>query len=94
MPNIAALKIDGKDNYGRPRQDFADRIAAMDDETFVREVEQYVWLSAYASSNPRSDYHWMCDATYDEAKRRGNTDLYQRGWNRAAGKAERYGLRD
>lgn len=82
------LEIAGKDNHGQPRQNFADRIAAMDDETFVREVEQYVWLSAYADNNPRSDYHWMCDATYDEAKRRGNPDLYQRGWNRAAGKEE------
>ena len=85
------LEITGKDNHGKPRQNFADRIAAMDDEAFVREVEQYVWLSAYANNNPRSDYHWMCDATHDEAKRRGNPDLYQRGWNRAAGHPEHEG---
>jgi len=40
-------------------------------------MKKYIWLSAFANNNHRSDYHWQCDATYDEWKRRkGNTDMY------------------
>lgn len=63
--------------------EFAASLVEMDDEKLVETVEHYVWLSGYAASNPRSDYHWMCDATYDEARRRGKQWLYQRGWNQA-----------
>ena len=28
-------------------------------------------------------YHWQCDATHDEARRRQKPWLYQRGWNDA-----------
>ena len=70
------LKLDGKDNYGKPRQDFADRISALTDEKFIKEAEDRIWLSAYAGNNPRSDYHWQADACYDEAKRRGKPELY------------------
>lgn len=78
-----ALVIPGTDNYGKPRQAFADKIAAADDAEFLRIAEQYIWLSAYASNNPRSDYHWMCDATYDEAQRRGKPELYDQARQRA-----------
>lgn len=40
-----------------------------------------IWLSAYADSNPRSDYHWQADACYDEARRRGKPELYQQAWD-------------
>jgi hypothetical protein len=83
ITKLTVLPLHGKDNSGRPRQVFADKIAGMTEGEFVKEVEQYVWLSAYAANNPRSDYHWMCDATYYEARRRGNTDLYQRGHDAA-----------
>lgn len=39
---------------------------------------EMIWLSAYASNNPRSDYHWQCDACYDECKKRGKEDIYNR----------------
>jgi hypothetical protein len=78
------LTLIGKDNYGKPRQDFADCIATMDDTAFVEKAEQYIWLSAYASNNPRSDYHWMATATYNEAERRGKPELYNRAWKRAS----------
>ena len=86
-PNTGApdrLAIEGKDNYGKPRQEFADRLAAADEPEFLRIAEQSIWLSAYAGNNPRSDYHWQADACYDEARRRGNPDLYQQAWDRAA----------
>ena len=84
------------DNYGAPeqafaarlarrKQGFANRIALMDDEEFVKIAEEYIWLSAYANNNPRSDYHWMCDAAYDEAKRRGKPELYDRAHKQASG---------
>jgi hypothetical protein len=75
---------EGKDNYGKPKADFLGRIASLDDEKFVREAETVIWLSAFASNNSRSDYHWQADACYDEAKRRGKPELYNRAWKQAA----------
>ena len=62
---------------------YAAKIAAMSDDDFVDEVENMVWLSAFAANNPRSIYHSQCDSTYSEAVRRGKPWLYQRGWNAA-----------
>lgn len=78
------LTLEGKDNYGKPRQEFADKIAAMNDEDFVRRAKDSIWLSAYANNNPRSDYHWHAVACYDEAQRRGKPQLYKLAWERAA----------
>lgn len=80
-----ALTIEGNDNYGNPKQEFADELAAASDEEYLKTAEEYIWLSAYASNNPRSDYHWKCDACYAEAIRRGNVDLYKQAWEKAAG---------
>jgi hypothetical protein len=85
LPKVDVVRIEGKDNYGKPRQNYADRIAAMDDTAFMKEAEQAIWLSAYAANNLRSDYHWHADACYDEAKRRDNPDLYTRAHRRASG---------
>lgn len=80
------LLIPGKDNYGKPRQAFADRLAAATDADFVKIAEEYIWLSAYANNNSRSDYHWMCDAAYDEAtKRRKKPELYNQAHRQASG---------
>lgn len=77
------LTIEGTDNYGKPRQEFADKAAALTDREFVEFTEKQIWLSGYANNNPRSDYHWQADACYDEAKRRGDENLYVRAYNRA-----------
>lgn len=79
------LQLPGKDNYGKPRQNFADKIGAADDDEYLRIAEERIWLSAYAANNPRSDYHWQADACYDEAVARGNPDLYKQAWKRASG---------
>lgn len=81
----AKLTLAGIDNYGKPRQAFADKLAAADEAGYLKIAEDYIWLSAYAANNPRSDYHWMCDACYDEARRRGRPELYKRAWERASG---------
>jgi hypothetical protein len=86
--NPDRLTLTGNDNYGRPRQLFADKLAAMDDEKFLSEAGHYIWLSAYATNNPRSDFHWQCDATYDEANRRGKAWLYDKAWCLTSGLAE------
>lgn len=78
------LQLPGLTNYNNPRQGFADRIFAMSDDAFIKESAHYIWLSAYASNNPRSDYHWMTDACHDEATRRGKPGLYQTAWESVA----------
>jgi hypothetical protein len=78
------ITLDGKDNAGRPRQDYAVRIAAMTEPSFSAEAKQKIWLSAYASNNRRSDYHWMADACFDEAQRRGKPELYTAAFERAS----------
>jgi len=70
------MPLDGKDNYGNPKQDYADKLVAMDETAFLRAAEQAIWLSAYASNNPRSDYHWQADACYADAVRREKPELY------------------
>ncbi len=79
-----SLTIEGKDNYGKPRQEFVDRLAAMSDDAFVKEAEHRIWLSAYANNNLRSDFHWQADACHDEAKRRGKPELYEMAYKRAS----------
>lgn len=73
--------IVGKDNHGKPRQAWADKLAALSDHDFVKEARHMIWLSGYANNNPRSDYHWQADACYDEAQRRGKPELYQSAYD-------------
>lgn len=71
----------GKDNYGRPKQDYLNKLLKMTDEELHDETKDKIWLSAYANNNPRSDYHWMCDATYDEWKNRNNPEGYKKAYD-------------
>jgi hypothetical protein len=64
------MDFSGKDNYGKPKQEYVDRIAAMTDAELEKETERKIWLSAYAGNNPRSDYHWHSDACYVECEKR------------------------
>ena len=82
------LTLTGNDNYGRPRQAFADKLAEASEDKFYGYCGDYIWLSAYATNNPRSDYHWMCDACYDEAVRRGMAWIYDKAWCKTSGLAE------
>ena len=80
--------IEGVDNYGRPRQRHADRLATLSDDEFVDVAEKDIWLSAYANNNPRSDYHWMAALCYDEANRRRKPELYTKAYLQASGQVE------
>lgn len=68
----------GNDNYGKPKKEYLKKMVLMTDEELRKECENKIWLSAYASNNHRSDYHWHCDCCYDECKRRGKEDIYSK----------------
>lgn len=55
----------------------------MSDDEYKKECEQQIWLSSFASNNPRAPAHKEVDRAYDEAVRRGKKWLYQRAWNAA-----------
>uniref|UniRef100_A0A6M3JJT1 Uncharacterized protein n=1 Tax=viral metagenome TaxID=1070528 RepID=A0A6M3JJT1_9ZZZZ len=65
------------DNYGKPKSEYLVKLAEMDDKQLRNECDQMIRLSAYASNNPRSDYHWQCDACYDECKNREKVYIYE-----------------
>lgn len=72
-----------RDQQQAEKAAYAEKLASQDDDAFVKEVADKCWFSAFASNNPRSKYHWMADACFDEAKRREKPWLYNRGWNAA-----------
>lgn len=55
-------------------------LATLTDDEFVDYAEKQIWLSAFASNNPRSKYHGQADACYDEAQRREKPWLYGRAY--------------
>lgn len=79
-----AIVLSGTDNFGRPRQQYADRLFSMSDDALSKETEQKIWLSAYASNNHLSDYHWHADACWSECERRERPDLYRAAFDRAS----------
>jgi len=78
---MKSMKFKNTDNCGNPKQNYLDKLAAMTDADLHAETRQKIWLSAYANNNPRSDYHWQCDATYDEWNCRGNLDGYKKAYD-------------
>jgi len=71
----------GNDNYGKFKQNYIDKISKMTDEELYAETRSKIWLSAYASNNRRSDYHWHVDALYDEwTDNRSNPSGYDKAY--------------
>lgn len=69
-----------------PEQELAEyreHLKQLSDSDFVDHAKDQIWLSAFASNNPRSKYHWQTDACYDEAVRRERGYLYKKAWNAA-----------
>lgn len=79
------LLLSGRNNAGSPVQHFADSIAASDDEQFVQTASDVIYMSAHASNNATSDFHWQADACYYEARRREKPELYQAAYDWARG---------
>ena len=73
---MAVNKYSGNGNHGKPRSEYLDKLGAMDDKQLRDACEEMIWLSAYASNNLRSDYHWQCDACYDECHNRDKAYIY------------------
>jgi hypothetical protein len=73
----------GKDNKGKPKQEYVQKLTIYDDQKLMDECESKIWLAAYAANNPRSDYHWHVDACYDECVRRDKVFLYQHAYKNA-----------
>lgn len=74
-------KYEGKDNYGKPKSEYLAKLAAQSDDELLQEAKDRIWFSAYAANNPRSDYHWQCDAVYDECDRRGKIEIYKKAYD-------------
>jgi len=74
------VTIPGKSNDGPLRQEYADKLATMTDDEFFEACKKYIWLSAYANNNHKSDYHWMCDACTLESWRSGREHLYDKAY--------------
>jgi hypothetical protein len=75
-------KYNGKDNYGNPKQLYLDSIGAMGDAELYKETRKILYLSALAANNPKSDFHWMIDAIYDEwVEIRYNPDGYSEAYD-------------
>ena len=70
-------KYQGKDNYGNLKSDYLNKLTQMDDKQLRNACNQMIWLSAYANNKPKSDYHWQCDACYDECSKRNKVYIYE-----------------
>ena len=71
-------------NYtSKPKLAYLTKLWFMSDQKLLEETEKKIWASAYASNNPRSDYHWHVDGCYDEWARRKKLDQYQRAYDNA-----------
>jgi len=73
-------KYHGLDNMKTPKVEYLKKIVQFDDKLLFSECKNMIWLSAYANNNPRSDYHWQCDACYDEGKRRNKPEIYKKAY--------------
>ncbi len=73
-------RFSGKDNYGKLKSIYIDRILAMNDKELQEECEKAIWLSSYAANNPRSDYHWWVDVCYAVCDSNNKTDIYKRAY--------------
>lgn len=71
-----SVKYSGNDNRGQPKSLYLEKLQRSTDSELFETTKSMIWLSAYAANNSRSDYHWMCDATYDEWVRRGKVSEY------------------
>lgn len=63
----------GNDNYGRPKSQYLEKLAAMNDEQLGDECYSMIYQSARCANNHKADWHWMVDACFDESEKRGGT---------------------
>ena len=73
------------DNYGRPKQEYINKLQKMEHSDLYQETKDKIWLSAYAANNARSDYHWQIDECYNEWKRRNQLGCYEMAYKNVTG---------
>jgi hypothetical protein len=57
---------------------YVEELKKLPDDKLYDVSKDMIWFSAYARNRGGSDFHWMCDACYDECKRRGKDELFQK----------------
>jgi hypothetical protein len=83
-PKTVNDKYSGKDNYGRLKSVFIEELKTTSEELLFEKCKHLIWLSSYAGNNPRSDYHWQCDACYDECQSRGKPEIYTKAYEKVS----------
>jgi hypothetical protein len=68
-------------NDGETKESWREKLKGMTEGELRLHCKKYIWLSAYANNNATSDYHFLCDAGYDECLRRARLDIYERAYN-------------
>lgn len=64
-------------DFDKAEAEYLEELRGLDEAQLRKEANQMIWLSAYASNNARSDYHWKVDAVFGECERRGRGDIYR-----------------
>ncbi len=80
-------RYQGNGNDGYPKADYLAKLRAMTNGELFQETKDKIWLSAYANNNPRSDFHWQCNATYDEWVYRGMKEEYGKAHKQVSGRS-------
>ncbi|QHJ81430.1 MAG: hypothetical protein [Bacteriophage sp.] len=57
--------------------------AELTDKELVEKGETQIWLSSFASNNPKAPAHKEVDELWRYTTDNGKKHLYQRAWNRA-----------
>jgi len=63
---------------------YVKELKEMPDDKLYNVCKDMIWFSAYARNRGGSDFHWMCDACFDECRRRGKDELYQKAHEECA----------
>ncbi len=75
-------------NENIAKAEWENKLKAMSEIQLRQACSEYIWLSAYASNNLRSEYHWKCDLCWDECCRRNRRDLYTEEHNKLTQRAQ------
>jgi hypothetical protein len=81
MPQCKPISIIGRivDHYIEyDPNNYKAKLQEMNDDQLYEECKRTAWFSAYANSNPKSDYHFMCDLCYEECITRNKPELFQK----------------
>lgn len=72
------------DNSPEKKKEYKTKLQGMSDSDLFSETKNKIWLSAFASNNRHSCYHWQCDYTYGEWKRRGKVEQYSAAYEQVS----------